>query len=208
MLISRGNLKIGELPSFSLPVITTCPGMTPFCERYCYGLKGNFNLQNVKDANDRRLEASLRNDFVDIVVKEIRQTKTPAFRLHVVGDFFIVEYVEKWIRIATTLNNVIFFGSTRAWRCDFLSEAVKRFRDMDNVYLKASTDLTDSVHPCVGWNVWSVEGQGLACPHDEGKVANCFVCKRCWTTKKIDVKFKLRWGDVGEYITPSMFSEN
>ncbi|MDD5039329.1 MAG: hypothetical protein PHN78_08480 [Dehalococcoidales bacterium] len=208
MLISRGNLKIGELPSFSLPVITTCPGKTPFCERYCFGLKGNFNLQNVKDANDRRLEATFRADFVDTIVNEIVKSKAPAFRIHVVGDFFLPEYVEKWISIANILDHVIFFGSTRAWRCNFLIESIKRFRDLRNVYVKASTDLTDTIHPCAGWNIWSVEGEGLACPHDEGKVANCFVCKRCWTNKNVDVKFKLRWGDVGEYMTPPMFSKN
>ena len=206
MLISRGNLKLGVLPSFSLPVITTCPGKTPFCEFYCFGLKGNFKLQNVIEANDRRLDASLREDFVDIIIKEIRQVKALAFRLHVVGDFYSIEYIEKWANIANRLPFVMFFGSTRSWRCDFLTVDIKRFRDLKNVYMKASVDLTDTLTPedC-GWNVWSVEGEGMPCPHDEGKVENCAACKRCWTLKDLDVKFRLRWGDPAEYRTHRLF---
>jgi len=163
-------------------------------------------MLNVIDSNDRRLDATLKSDFIDIIIKEIRQTRAPAFRIHVIGDFYIVEYIEKWIEIAKALPAVIFFGSTRSWRCDFLSEVIKRFRDMENVYLKASVDLTDTLSPLgCGWNLWSVEGKGMTCPHGVGKVASCFVCKRCWTTKELDVTFKLRWGDPAEYLTPKLF---
>lgn len=207
MLISRGNLKLGSLPSFSLPVLTTCPGMTPFCERYCYGLRGNFTLLNVVEANDRRLEATMEDDFVDTIVKDILQTRAPAFRLHVIGDFYSVTYINKWIEIAKALPAVIFFGSTRSWRCDFLTEAIKKFRDLENVYLKASVDLTDTLSPLgLGWNVWAVEGDGMPCPHDANTVANCFACKRCWTIEKLDVTFKLRWGDPDEYLSPALFN--
>lgn len=206
MLISKGNLKIGELPSFSLPVVTCCPGKTPFCDLYCYGLKGNFILTNVKEANERRLDASLRNDFVEIITAEILRTRAPAFRLHVVGDFYCVEYIEKWMQIARNIKPVIIFGSTRSWRCDFLWDTLKKFRDLDNVFVKASIDLTDSAQPCTGWNTWSVEGPGRVCPHDEGKVANCYECKRCWSIKNLNVMFRLRWGNVREYMTPLLLT--
>lgn len=200
MLISRGNLKLGILPSFSLPVITTCPGKTPFCERFCFGLHGNFKLLNVKEANDRRLDATLRPDFVDTIIKEIRKVNPPAFRLHVVGDFYSVEYIEKWIDIALELEVVIFFGSTRSWRCEFLSKTLKSFRDLKNVYIKASVDLSDPLGvPNCGWRTWSVEGEGIPCPHDAGLVANCTACRRCWTVKDFDLKFNLRWGSKKEY---------
>jgi len=207
LLISRGNLKLGSLPSFSLPVVTTCPGMTPFCEAYCYGFRGNFTMSNVKEANDRRLDATFRSDFVDIIIKEIRQTRAPAFRLHVIGDFYSVEYIEKWGDIVKALPAVIFFGSTRSWRCTFLSEALRMFRDMENVFMKASIDLTDtSSPPSSGWNVWSIEGKEMLCPHDEGKVANCLECKRCWSKKNLDVTFKLRWGDRADYLASNLFN--
>lgn len=202
MLISRGNLKTGTLPSFSLPVMTTCPGKTPFCDRFCYGLKGRFTMEQIVKRNDARLDATLRDDFIDTIVKEILKTKAPAFRLHVVGDFYTVEYVEKWIKIAKRLPSVIFFGSTRSWRCDFLSEVLKHFRDLPNVYIKASVDLTDTLEPfSCGWRVWSVEGYGTPCPHDFGRVANCAECMLCWTVKEFDLRLKLRWGRKVDYLT-------
>lgn len=201
MLISRGNLKLGKLPSFSLPVITTCPGKTPFCELYCYGLKGMFTLQQIKDKNDRRLEASLRSDFVPIIVKEIRSTRAPALRLHVIGDFYIPDYVRKWTQIANELQEVIIFGSTRSWRCEFLSKPLKEFRDLENVYMKASVDITDDLDPFTcGWNVWSIEGKGLPCPHDSNFVEDCAACGRCWTQKDTDTSFRLRWGRMDKYL--------
>jgi len=105
------------------------------------------------------------------MVGEIWKVRPPAFRLHVIGDFYSVEYIEMWIAIANRLPRVIFFGSTRSWRCRPLATTMKNFRDMDNVFVKASIDFTDPQDPVIcGWNVWSVEGEGLPCPHDSGKV--------------------------------------
>jgi len=202
MLISRGNLKLGKLPSFSLPVITTCPGKTPFCEAFCFGLKGNYILPSVKDTNERRLEASLRSDFVPIIVQEIRKTKAQAFRLHVVGDFYSEEYIRKWEEIAAELENVIFFGSTRTWRCGYMGEALKALRDRPNVFMKASVDLTDDLDPTIcGWRVWSIEGEGDPCPHDYSIVEDCNDCGRCWKQRETDTSFRLRWGKQADYLT-------
>lgn len=194
MLLSKGNEKLGILPSFSLPVITTCPGKTPFCERFCYGLKGRFQFQPVKDANERRLDATLRPDFVERMVKEIIKVRSEAIRVHVVGDFYSVEYIQKWIDIAGQLPEIVFWGSTRAWRCDALAPAIKVFRDLKNVFLKASIDPSDLLDPySCGWNVWSIEGDGLLCRHDQHDVASCYECGRCWKKRDVNISFKLRW---------------
>ena len=201
MLISKGNLKLGALPSFSLPVITTCPGKTPFCLRYCYGLKGRFTQEKLIEVNDRRLEASLQPNFADRIIKEIRKTKAPAFRLHVIGDFYSIEYIEKWIDIAISLPEVMFFGSTRSWRCDHLSPTLIQFRDLDNVFMKASIDVTDHLDPIKdGWWTWSIEGEGIQCPHDYGLVASCAECRRCFMVKEFNLNFRIRWGKRSEYL--------
>lgn len=197
---------MGSLPSFSLPVIVTCPGKTQFCDRFCYGLKGFFITVSTKKTIDKKLDASLKPDFVDTIIEEIRKKGAPAFRIHVIGDFYTVEYTEKWIQIAKRLPYVIFFGSTRSWHCEFLSEVLKRLRDLPNVYIKASVDRTDTLDPSIcGWSLCSVEMEGIPCPHDSDLVANCAECKRCWTIKDCDVMFKLRWGRMRQYMTPRLF---
>jgi hypothetical protein len=202
LLISRGNSKLGTLPSFSLPVLTTCPGKTRFCTRYCYGLKGMFTQEKLKEMNDKRLDASLKPDFVPLIIKEIKKTKALAFRLHVVGDFYSTEYIEKWIDIANSLLGVIFFGSTRSWRCDHLSPTLIQFRDLDNVFIKASIDITDDLDPVRdGWWVWSVEGEGTPCPHDYGNVSSCAECRRCFMLKEFNLSLRLRWGKKSDYFS-------
>lgn len=201
MLISRGNLKLGKLPSFSLPVMTTCPGKTPFCDHFCYGLKGMFTLEQIKAKNEERLDASLKDNFVSIIIEEIRKTHAPAFRLHVIGDFYSTDYIKKWIEIATILDKISFFGSTRSWRCDFLAKTLKEFRDLPNVFMKASIDATDHLDPfSCGWKVWSIEGEGVLCPHDFKLVEDCASCGRCWTQKDANVTFRLRWGRQTDYL--------
>lgn len=200
MLISRGNLKLGVLPSFSLPPGKTCPGKSAFCDKFCFGLHGRYKLPNVIEANERRLEASRRPEFAGVAVREIQKACTPAFRIHVVGDMYERKYIEKWIDIATHLPDVQFFGSTRSWHIKKLYGSLIYLRDLPNVSLRASVDVTDKDVPDEGWSTWSVEGDGYSCPHDKGTVKNCYTCGRCWQNKEIDTTFALRWGDYNEYL--------
>lgn len=202
-LVSRWNSKMGVLPGFSLPVLETCPGRTEFCDRLCYGLRGRFAWLGNVEMYQRNLEATKQDDFVDRIVSEILKAKPEAFRLHVVGDFYSVEYVERWLEIANRLPDVTFFGSTRSWRVPDLREAVKEFADLPNVYMRASIDFTHCDRPSDSWMVMSVEGKGEPCPHDYGLVKHCTDCKRCWS-KEFDLRMKLRWGNSRTNLSPTM----
>jgi len=192
--LSRWNSKLGVIPSFSLPVLKTCPGKTEFCSRLCYGLKGRFTRQRIRELVQNNLEASRQPDFVERMIREILKAKPEAFRLHVIGDFYSVEYVEKWLEIADRLPDVKFFGSTRSWRVLGLRDAVTRLRDLPNLYLRASIDLSHLDQPSHSWGVWSIEGKGDPCPHDYGLADNCITCKKCWQTKDSDIRLRLKWG--------------
>ena len=156
--VSRWNTKVGVLPSFSLPVLKTCPGKTEFCSRLCYGLNGRFTKQSMREIYQSNLEASKQADFAERIVREILKTKAEVFRLHVVGDFYSVEYVERWLEIADRLPDVKFFGSTRSWRVPGLRDSITAFRDLPNVYLRAGIDFSHTDKPACSWGVWSIEG--------------------------------------------------
>ncbi|MCK4387794.1 MAG: hypothetical protein KAW00_03385 [Dehalococcoidia bacterium] len=192
--VSRWNTKLGVLPSFSLPVLKTCPGKTEFCSRLCYGLNGRFARQRVREIYQSNLEVSKQADFVERIVRELLKTKPEAFRLHVVGDFYSVEYVEKWLEIADRVPDIKFFGSTRSWRVPGLRDAVTRLRDLPNVYLRASIDFSHLDKPSCSWGVWSIEGEGDPCPHDYGLIENCITCKKCWQNKDSDIRLRIKWG--------------
>ena len=163
-------------------------------------------MERRKQIYEQHLEDTLKADFTDRMLLEIKRANVAAFRLHVVGDFYAVEYIHKWIDIARRLPEVAFFGSTRSWRCAYLEAPLLEFRDMPNVFMRASVDLTHTDTPKKGWRVWSVEGKGVPCPHDYGLVNSCAACKRCWTSKDFDMRLNLRWGSKAEYLTPSLIT--
>ena len=183
---------MGVLPSFSLPPMKTCPGRTPFCRQFCYGLRGRLAWVRLREIQEANLETSKQDDFIERMGREIARVNTEAFRLHVVGDFYSVDYVKKWVEIASSFPNLIFFGSTRSWRVPSLKSAVEIFAALPNARMRASIDFTHQDRPDNGWKVISVEEEGESCPHDYGWVENCFNCKRCWQSK-LDLRLKLRW---------------
>ena len=193
--LGRWNTKLGLVPSFSLPILRTCPGKTEACKRLCYGLNGRFNRQKVREIYENNLQETKQASFVDRMVSEILGTGARVLRLHVIGDFYSAKYVGKWIEIANRLPDVKFFGSTRSWRVPRIRGALKNFHDLPNVYLRASIDLSHLDRPPSGWGVWSIEGPGDPCLHDYGLVENCTACMKCWQAKDTDIRLRLKWGN-------------
>jgi hypothetical protein len=156
-------------------------------------------FDNVKQCNRERFKISMTDEFVPRIIAELRRSRAPAMRVHVVGDYYSPAYTRKWIEIVQAFPDIHFFGSTRSWRVPKITKTIERLRDEPNVYLRASMDYTDTLTPKPEWSVWSVDGRGESCPHDRGRVISCYVCGRCWTDRDISTRFELRWGDHKEY---------
>lgn len=202
MLTSNGNSKLGVLPSFSLPPLMTCPGATQFCRRFCYGKSGRFAWRATRAVLKRSYDASRRTVFVEKIVDEVKKSGASVFRIHVVGDFYDEKYVERWMKIASTLPGVTFYGYTRSWRVDAIARKLMLMRELPNVKLLASVDFTHVDRP-KGWSTVSVEGEGEPCPHDLKLVKHCLDCRRCWEHDG-DLKLRLRWFKKTDNWSPSM----
>jgi hypothetical protein len=92
---------------------------------------------NVVNANARKYKASKRKDFVAKMVAEIKRMGKPFFRIHVAGDFYSEEYINKWIEIARQCPEVIFRTTTR--RTDMAAKLYE-FNTMANVRIRESID--------------------------------------------------------------------
>ncbi|AFA38112.1 hypothetical protein Pogu_0085 [Pyrobaculum oguniense TE7] len=109
-----GNRKLGEIPFYSLPPVATCPGATPFCIRWCYAVYEIANWRaHVREAASYLL--SLRDDFPDIVQRFLRRLPHRTVRLHVSGDFYSVEYLEKWAEVARREPSRVFYTYTKSF---------------------------------------------------------------------------------------------
>jgi hypothetical protein len=116
-LLSLSNTKISKnlirTASFGLEALKTCPNAGA-CAQGCFALGGNYLFKSVKDAQERRLEASKQNDFVDAICQELVSLRVGAVRVHDSGDYYSEEYLDKWIQIAKRNPSVIFYSYTKS----------------------------------------------------------------------------------------------
>jgi hypothetical protein len=205
LLISGGNAKLGEIPSWSLPPKVTCPGKTDFCNRFCYGLRGNFVHRNVSRTLEVNLGESSTEDWPRRMVNQIKAQGTKVFRIHTVGDFYSPSYVSSWASIVDSLPSVRFYGYTRSWRAaPALRKALVALKRRPNVVLFASTDFTINNERPSGWNYVTVLGPGEPCPHDHHQVATCLECGRCWGDHPKSMSLKLRHRRMWVNISPKL----
>lgn len=112
-----------------------------------------------------------------------------AIRLHVLGDFYSVEYVQFWRKMLDQYPNLVCFGFTARWdrHRDPIAKAVRDlvWRSWDRFAIRFSDapmgyKSTVSVeHP------FQVEGtDAIVCPEQLGKTESCGTCGLCWATTR------------------------
>lgn len=135
--ISEGNSKT-ECYSFDLPAKVTCPGMTEECGSKCYA----FNLMRAYPAVGAKYERNLAfaetDGFVPHMIRCIPDVCE--FRIHVSGDFHSIDYIKKWIAIASERPDVTFYAYTRSWRIPALWAMLEMLAALPNVNINLSVD--------------------------------------------------------------------
>lgn len=109
-----------KVMNFGIPALVdpdsgrrTCP-FAGSCAKFCYAQKGAYTWSNVKPAFIRRYEATKCDDFVDVMIAEVKRTKADMIRVHDSGDYYSREYIEKWFAIARALPHVRFYSYTKS----------------------------------------------------------------------------------------------
>lgn len=139
MLLSKGNHKLpSDIAIFNLPHMTTCPGATEECKRYCYANKAERLYPSAYPFRKRNFKLSQQEDFVDQVSAALRRMRVlRAVRIHESGDFYNQKYLDKWVEIAKRFPDIIFTAYTKSLHLDFT--AAKKLK---NFVLFASMDPT------------------------------------------------------------------
>lgn len=109
--ISKGNRKMGAIPSVSLPPKVTCP--TCGCWKECYAAKMARIYPNVKNSYERNLEILL--DDPDEYWKQVKEAvaMNRFFRFHVSGDIPFYEYLLKMVETAQENPNCQILAFTK-----------------------------------------------------------------------------------------------
>ena len=105
--------------NFSLPAYKTqnnkmvCP-FAKDCVKYCYAQKGNYRFPTVKKGLNNRYELSKKDEFITIMNANILLERPTHVRIHDSGDFYSVDYLNKWVQIAKDNKDVIFYAYTKS----------------------------------------------------------------------------------------------
>ena len=110
--ISRGNSKMGAIPSISLPPITTCKNCAT-CAKKCYANKLYKLYPSVKTAydNNLRIVTEDRQSYFE----QVKNTAmfTTFFRWHVSGDILDVDYLDNMNKVARQCKATRFLAFTK-----------------------------------------------------------------------------------------------
>ena len=138
--VSKGNVKMGDIPSVSLPPVVTCNHNAP-CFKECYARRMT-RYPNVKNAWQENLDYYI--DFADGYFYELSQSfKTSAyFRMHVGGDIPNFDY---FYRLCETAK--------KAPNCQILI-FTKQFNFV-NDFMEICEKIPSNLHVIFsGWNGW------------------------------------------------------
>lgn len=106
--------------NFTLPAVKTCPSAKA-CKIGCYATQGTYNFSNVKAKHEQNYELSKTDDFISLLDAEVKalyakadkKGKKLVIRIHDAGDFYNLNYINKWLKIIDLNPNVLFYAYTK-----------------------------------------------------------------------------------------------
>jgi hypothetical protein len=112
--ISKGNSKMGAIPSVSLPACVTCNPGAP-CFKLCYAAKITRLYKTVKTAYENNLNILKENPA--LYWDQVKQGAQMAryFRFHVSGDIPNIEYFNNMVDLARALPGTNFLAFTKQY---------------------------------------------------------------------------------------------
>jgi hypothetical protein len=121
LLSQNAKIKKSEFKTYNFGIpayksqsgLITCPGAKD-CVKGCYARQGFYHMPTVSNAYERRLAATLRDDFPEVMIEELIESCAERVRIHDSGDFYSKEYLHKWLKIIDSMPHVEFYCYTKS----------------------------------------------------------------------------------------------
>ena len=184
-VIRKGVWKGYRIKSLTLAERTTCP---TYCIHWvdCFG-------NNMRYATRYEAGPALEMQINSELSALDRKGDPFALRLHVLGDFYSIQYIDQWHQHLLRYRSLHVFGFTALRKDSVMGRAIDaiktRFPDRFRVRWSGQPWITDSAlsldDPLTDRLI--DQGDAIACPEQEGKTESCASCALCWheTTKAI-----------------------
>jgi hypothetical protein len=180
-LIFKGRWKDFPIYTLTLEERATCPKSCVHW-RSCYGNGMHMARRNKPGS---MFEARLG---LELALLQSRFPKGFAVRLHVLGDFYSVDYVQQWAVWIESFPALHVFGFTARWDTDkdpIAAELVRfALQRGDRFKIRFSNAPIDE------WSTVSVEhplqvpADAILCPQQLGKTESCGTCALCWQSSR------------------------
>jgi len=180
-IVKRGKHKGKRILTLTLIERETC---TNECEHYttCYGNNMPFAHRfEVNEVFMMRLESD-----IEYYVK--KYPKGILIRLHVLGDFNSIQYVEFWNRMLHTYSSIAIYGYTRnhiTSKYEYIRAIGYKIIAIRNIHkdrfaIRFSNKLDDEFSA----NSRDITSKGITCLAQVKASVSCSDCTLCWASKK------------------------
>lgn len=185
--ISKGNKKLGAIPSVSLPACTTCNPSAP-CFKKCYAAKIMRLYKTVDAAYNRNFEILISNP--SRYWEDVRKAAATArfFRFHVSGDIPDALYLYDMILTAQQLPHTSFLAFTKQYDIvnDYLNNGGKIPENLQLIFSNWGAWKCDNPHNLPTCEViFKGEAPAPTWKICGGNCTECAVtCGGCWALEK------------------------
>ena len=180
--ILKGRHKNKLIYSLSLEERKTCP-TSCFHWKTCYGNNMPFAHRFMgNDALMKRLDDEL-------TILSTKHKEGILIRLHVVGDFFSVNYVKFWKKMLSKYNGISIFGYTARTPFSEIGKEIAILRSLN--WDRFSIRFSNSMEKIsANSEDFANAKEGIICPEQLDKTKNCASCGLCWNKNIDNIIFK------------------
>lgn len=176
--ITKGRWKGFPILSLTLEERATCPRS---CEQWLTCMGNSMHLAT-RYAHGPRLEARIADELAAL---QARYPRGFAVRLHLLGDFYSLEYVKFWAMVLRTFPALHVWGYTHRRRGTRIGDAISVLqKTRPDRFAVRFSDAPNGYRSIVVASEANVPIGTIVCPVETGKTRNCGTCGLCWTTHK------------------------
>ncbi len=195
--VSRRNKKLvpNETTDFiiwNIPAIKTCPFRTALCEKACYALKAERVYPDCLPARERNFNDTRRADFVErmtytiLSIRKSSRKKNLIVRIHESGDFYNLEYAEKWLQIMRNCagENIKFIAYTKSFPYFDGVKLPRAFALRASVWADTRPEMLEIIARN-NWPIYTaVEKFQRGDRFTRCRCSDCAGCGKCWAKYK------------------------
>lgn len=186
-MLTNGNKKLGTgIWNFNLPRDTCFEFRSKLCEKYCYAKRDNFTNPWVVESMERNYKQSVRSCFAALVHGQIIKNDIRFIRLHSSGDFYNLEYFDKWKTIAEMHSDLKVLAYTRNTEIDLRrlprNMVVYFSKEFDYEY-RGEKPLVNPTAKLFAYSThWERTPRHMEKHPIDGRFCNskCYKCKHCF----------------------------